>query len=605
MKLLGLEIRFHQRTARASLLVAFLLGIGIFGIIIGIPRGGTACIVLGGAVAAAYYFFVFRVARIPRGSVLMVRMAGAMREVAPKPSIDFLRGRRPPALDEVRQALEYAASDPKISTILVEIAGLEIGMAAAEELHALLAAARGRGKRVVALIAGDQAGVREYMVACGASEILVNPDTTLLMLGVAAGGVFVRDALHKAGIGVQAIQRKEYKGAAEIFTRDSMSPAVRESIDALLADWHKALSAAVAADRKISAEQAGNLLTCGFLDAKTARARGMIDREGYFEDVRGEILPDNDSRRLIPLGRYLRRASYESARPWRPARIALVHALGPVIAGEPPPGGEFISGEVTARSIRDAIDDTRIKAIVMRVNSPGGSAVGSDLVWRAVGEARAKGKPVVVSMGDVAASGGYYVAMSADAIVAQPSTVTGSIGVIYAKFNATELMARAGIATEFVQRGQSADAMSFARPFSAEEMAQLEGVVDRLYEGFRDKVAGGRSLSPDQAEAAARGRVWSGRAAAEKNLVDALGGLSLAISIARQKAGIPADRPHQIVTMPGGGLLIGMRSALMSLTGREESIIGSALGLPTGWLPALLGLLQHGGAMMLATTLFL
>jgi len=601
MKLADLAPRYHRRTTRVGLVASAMVLLGVAILAAGATRSGIVLMLLGCIVAAIYYALVLRAARIPLNSVLIIRLAGAMREVASRSPIDMVRGRRAPSLDDIRRALEFAVTDPRLEAIIVEIAGAEIGMAAAEEIHSMLAAVNGAGKRVIALIAGDQAGLREYLVASGAGEIVINPDTTLLMVGVSAGGLFLRDGLEKAGIGAQTIQRKEYKGAAEMFSRDSMSPAVRESLDALIGDWQEVLTAAVATQRRLPVDRTAELLTRGFTGAKLACKDSLVDRTGYFEDLRAELAPEDADRRMVPLGRYLRRVAYETSRYRRRDRIALIHALGPVIAGEPPAGGEFLSGEVAARAIRSAIEDSRVRAIVMRVNSPGGSAVGSDLVWRAVREARAKSKPLVVSMGDVAASGGYYVAMGADAIVAQASTVTGSIGVVYAKFNAAALLGRVGVAMDFVKRGDSADALSVARPFSAAEMAQLEGVIDEVYGNFTAKVADGRGLAPEAAEAVARGRVWSGRAARENKLVDELGGLAAAIEIARRRANIPPGRAHEVVVFPGGGMLSGMRSALNASTvSVDQELIGLAIGVPVRWVPALIRLMTRGGVMMLS-----
>jgi protease-4 len=271
--------------------------------------------------------------------------------------------------------------------------------------------------------------------------------------------------------------------------------------------------------------------------------------------------------------------------------------------------GEFISGEGTASEILRASKDEKVRAIVFRVNSPGGSAVGSDLVWRAVREAQKRGKPVVVSMGDVAGSGGYYVAMGADAIVAEPSTITGSIGVVYTKFSLRKLLEYLGVGVDAVKTDEISDALSLSRPLSAEELAQLNRVVGELYGNFTAKVAEGRRLDAAQAEEIARGRVWSGVAARARGLIDEVGGLARAVEIAREKAGMKPEEAYELVPYPGPSLISALnvsfaRAGAGSSTQSEISLlreIGAELvGVPKRWLPALMRLLTRGGLMLLS-----
>jgi protease-4 len=269
-----------------------------------------------------------------------------------------------------------------------------------------------------------------------------------------------------------------------------------------------------------------------------------------------------------------------------------------VIAGEGPSVGDFISPRSTGAQIERASRDERVKAIVFRVNSPGGSAVGSDLVWRAVRAAQGRGKPVVVSMGDVAGSGGYYVAMGADAIVAQPSTVTGSIGVVYTKFDLSRLLGEAGISFDLAKSDPMSDAFSMRRAMTDEELAQLNTVIGHLYENFTRKVADGRRLGVDATEQLARGRVWSGTAAKAHGLIDDLGGLERAIQIARDKAHIPAGEPHELVSYSQAHLIAALRLTMSNESGAAWTLLGSAFGVPSSWMPALSDLLVRGGAML-------
>ena len=586
--------------ARIAIVVAVLIALGAISIDAGWRWWGVWLLLSAAALAAAFYFLVLRPARIPAKSALVLRIADGLREDAPRSPLDQLRSHGMPTLYDLRRALEHAAGDQAIGTVLVEIAAPGIGLATAQELHDKLRAIVTAGKRVVAVLSGDNVSLRDYLIACGAGEIVVNPDSAFMMLGVAAGSLFLKHAMAKLGVQAQTLQWKEYKGAAEMFSRDAMSPEVRESLAAIIDDWKTLLAENVAAARKLEINAARELIARGFISARSACEAGLADRTGYVEDIRAELDPEAHDECFIALPRYLRRIAYMTRRGER-VRFALIHGVGPVIAGDPPMAGEFISGERTALEIRRAAHDENVRAIVFRVNSPGGSAVGSDLVWRAVREAQQRGKPVVVSMGDVAGSGGYYVAMGADAIVAEPATITGSIGVVYTKLSIRDLLAQAGVAIDVAKTDAIADALSLARPMTESELGQLNEVVGELYGNFTAKVAEGRKLDRDAAEAVARGRVWSGIAAKARGLVDELGGLDRAVAIAREKAGIAADMPHELAPYPAYGLMTalsaaGFRSAEpawpLALTARLA-------GMPPRWMPALLQLIAKGGLMMI------
>ena len=589
-----------SREVRLAMVVAILCAVGAVACAAGNWKVGIALLLVAAAMVAAFWFAVVRPAQIPRDAVLMLQLAGPIEEAVTPSLLDQLMRRGALSLDHLRYALESAATDDGVRAIVVEIASFGAGLATAHEIHRLLRAAQAGGKRrVIALLRGDDAGLREYLAASGAGEIVANPDTMLTMLGVATGGVFLKNALDKLKIQAQTLQWKEYKGAAETLGRDTMSPAVRESMAAIVADWEKILVESIAAGRKMTPERARELIAAGFVSAKFGVENQLIDREGYLEDIRAEFDPEAKHKVFVNLARYRRHAIYTRERGRR-ARIALVHGSGPVISGDAPATGEFISGVATAAQIDRASRDERVKAIVFRVNSPGGSAVGSDLVWRAVREAQGRGKPVVVSMGDVAGSGGYYVAAGADAIVAEPATITGSIGVVYAKFNLGNLLDELGIHFDFVKSAPISDAMSMARAMTDAELAQINQTVGQLYAAFTAKVAQGRRLSLEQAEAVAKGRIWSGLAAKERGLIDEVGGLSSAVAIARDRAHIAADRRHQLVTYRAERHWLDFRgsSAEVSTPWAIRAAAG-AMGIPNRWAPAMLAILVRGGAMLL------
>ena len=589
------------REVRLAVVAALLVALGAIGIDNGMRAIGIALIAVAVILTAAYVAMVVRPARLPREGLLHLRLAGKLREYAVVSPIQYLMGRELFTLHHLRLALEAAATDWQIKAVMIEIAGLEAGHAMAHELHELLARIVNSGKRVIAVVAGDGLTPREYLVACGAGEIVANPEMALMMLGVSAGNLFLKQALDKLQVQAQVLQWKEYKGAAETFTREEMSAPLRESVEAVVSDWQQIMVDTIARARRLEATRARDLLNIGFMSAREARENGLIDRVGYAEDVRAEFDPDGEGKKIVGLVHYLRHLQYVSDGRRR-GRIALVYGTGPVIAGESPRGGEFLSGEETARKITRAAVDKRVRAIVFRVNSPGGSAVGSELVWRAVREAQHRGKPVVVSMGDIAGSGGYYVAMGADGIVAQAGTITGSIGVVYTKFNLGSLLARLGIKIETVKSAEISDALSWTRAMSEAELAQLNRVMAELYGNFTAKVAEGRKLDPEQAERLARGRIWSGLAAKANGLVDSIGGLSRAIELAREKASFEADEPHQLVTYPPPHPLMRMTSNMGAIeeTSWTTATLAGACGVPQSWAPALLKLLESNGVLMLS-----
>ncbi len=587
-----------SRDARLGILLAALIALTA----ISLDRGWHVITIILAivtiALLAGFYGLIMRPARIPKDAVLSLHIDDDLREDAPRSPLEQLRNRGTPTLFHLREALTAAAHDPALKAVMLEISAPGLGLATAQELHDLLREVVTAGKRVVAILSGDNVTVRDYFLACGASEIVVNPDTAMMMLGVSAGSVFLKQALAKLGVEAQTLQWKEYKGAAETFNREAMSPELRESLDAILNDWKSVLTANIGASRKLDPVRAGELLGAGFMSAQTALETGLIDRAGYIEDLRSEFDPEDKDERFVSLTRYLRHLNYRRATGRHP-RFALIHGLGPVVTGEGPMAGEFLSGERVSEEIRRATRDEHIRAIVFRVNSPGGSAVGSDLVWRAVREARDRGKPVVVSMGDVAGSGGYYVAMGADAIVAEPTTITGSIGVVYTKFSVPALLERLGVSFDTAKSDPISDALSPSRAMTEPELAQVNQMVGQLYANFTAKVAEGRKLEPSVAEEVARGRVWSGVAAKKHGLIDEIGGLNRAVAIARAKAGLSDDEIHDLVLYPAHGLL----ASLKLNTARAEvtpimSLAASIAAVPPRWAPAIVQLLTRGSAFL-------
>jgi protease-4 len=589
---------FASRIVRIATYCAILLLAAVVAFYFDRSFLGVLLILSAVVMVAAFFIFVIRPARIPRDAVLTIRLTGALPEEPHRSIVDQIRGRTSPVLSHLRYALTEVRRDPAIRALIIEVAGIDNGLATAEELHDLIRRVRESGKRVIAVLDSDFAGVRDYLVASAADEIVCNPDTMIAMLGVSAGGMFLKRALDKLHVQVQTLQYKEYKGAAETFSRETMSEPLRESLEAIIGDWRGILTERIGKARKLSVEKAAEVVGHGFMSARDAKEAGLIDREGYAEDIRAEFDPEGKRKKFVGLARYLRHAAYVNERAEQ-HRIAVVCGIGPVIAGDPSMTGDFISPETTGVQIERASRDENVEAIVFRVNSPGGSAVGSDLVWRSVRAAQRRGKPVIVSMGDVAGSGGYYVAMCADAIVAEASTITGSIGVVYAKFDVSSLMDHFGVNIERTRSDSISDALSPTRAMTEAELRQLDGVIGHLYGNFTAKVAEGRKLNVEAAENLARGRVWTGTAAKASGLIDEVGGMARAVEIAREKAGIPAGEPVELVSYSQARFITALRSSFNPGEVGLAPLAAKLIGMPVGWMPALMHLLMRGGVMML------
>ena len=295
---------FALRIVRVAIYCAILLALACISFYFDHNSLGGTFLVAAIAMAAAFFVFVIRASRIPRDAILTIRLSGALPEEPNRSLIDQIRNRTAPALSQLRYALTEVRRDPAIRALIIEIAGIDNGLATAEELHDLIAQVRESGKRVIAVLDSDFAGERDYLVASAAAEIISNPDTMIAMLGVSAGGVFLKRALEKLHVQVQTLQYKEYKGAAEMFSRESMSAPLRESLEAIIGDWRQMLIERIAHARKLPVEKAAELVGRGFMSAQDARQAGLIDREGYTEDVRAELRPRGQAqevRRTRPL----------------------------------------------------------------------------------------------------------------------------------------------------------------------------------------------------------------------------------------------------------------------------------------------------------------
>jgi protease-4 len=500
--------------------------------------------------------------------ILELDLTDGIAEGPPADPLSALLTMRRTRLQDLLDGLRRAAGDDRVRALVVKVGGSRVGLATIQELRAAIGDFRASGKLAVAWAESFGEFVHgnlPYYLASGFDRVYLQPSGTLGLTGVAVQQVFFRDALEKLGVGFESAKRYEYKSAPEQFTESGFTGPAREAAARLAESVTEQLVGAIAAGRGLSVEQALALLARGPFLAEQARAEGLVDgllyRDEVYDQVRKEAGQDAT---LLYLQRYQRTqsigdlprrlgSSVQGLAPGQQERfVATIYAHGAIRAGRSGrggPGGSGMGSDTVAAALRAAAADDGARAVVLRVNSPGGSYTASDVIWREVVRVRAAGKPVVVSMGDVAASGGYFIAAPADVIVAQPGTITGSIGVFMGKPVLRDLFGRAGISTDTIADGAGAGTatmFSSSRPFSDAEWARINEWLDAVYADFTQKVAAGRRIPAERVHELARGRVWTGADAIANGLADEAGGLREAIAIARKRAGLPGDAPVRI-----------------------------------------------------------
>jgi protease-4 len=467
-------------------------------------------------------------------------------------------------LQEVTRALRLAATDNRVAGVFIKgnlgSAGAS-GFATLREVRNALAAFRAAGKPVRAYLTNASTG--DYYVASAGSEVVLDPFGVLELPGLASEPMFFAQAFEKYGVGIQVTRVGKYKSAIEPFTRSDMSPESREQLQKLLGDIWTDVVAQIAESRKLTPEALQSLVdTEGMLQPAKAKEAKLIDRSAYLDEVIADLIketgPAAGTRKTfkqIDLAEYAKLAT-GPAGPGGAAKasdgsassrgkLAVVYAEGEIVDGEGSPGQ--VGGARYAREIRQLRQDSSVKAIVLRINSPGGSATASEAIQRELRLAR-DAKPVIVSMGDYAASGGYWIAAYGDRIFAQPGTITGSIGVFGVQFDIEKLAKDFGVTFDRVKTGQFADTATISRPKTAAELAVVQKLVDWIYGEFIRKVAEGRKLPAATVEEIAQGRVWSGTEAKRLGLVDEIGGLGAALAYTAGKAGLGAN--YQIQEFP-------------------------------------------------------
>ncbi|MBV9792866.1 MAG: signal peptide peptidase SppA [Actinobacteria bacterium] len=529
--------------------------------------------------------------------VLELDLTQGLTESPPGDPVSAVLSRNRLRLGDVLDGLRRAADDDRVQGLIAKVGGQPLGLATVQELRAAVAQFRAAGKTAYAWAEsfGEFGqGNWPYYLATVFDRIYLQPSGGLGLTGVVVERVFLRSALDKAGVSFEAGQRHEYKTAAHALTERGFTGPAREETQHLAAAVADQLTSAIAERRGKTADEARALLDRGPFLPQQALAEGLVDVLGYRDEAYAAIKqkagPDAT---LQYVSRYRRSSTLaQRARKLpnpRERYVAVVYATGPIRmgrSGRGPASGPWMGSDTIAAALRAAAADERAGAILLRVNSPGGSATASDTIWREVVRARAGGTPVVVSMGDVAASGGYYIAMAADEIVTQPGTLTGSIGVVVGKAVFEDLLGRAGVTTDTVTEGRHGRMFAPTHPFSDDEWAIVDTWLDEIYADFTRKVASGRGLTEAEVDAVARGRVWTGADAVGNGLADQLGGMADAAVAARRRGGLPADAPLKLFPRV---------SPVEQLRSRDSSE-DRAAALPGGLLSGLAALLTGSGS---------
>jgi len=506
---------------------------------------------LGAACTACFFFLVLVIVlalfasffaapqfRVEPETVMEVSLGGLLTE---RPSVNVfeqIMGVTGNSLWDIRRALERAKDDDRIVAVKLDVGMMQSGWATVGEVQSYVDEFRSSGKPVYAYLGSESVEEKEYAAALGADNLWIPPGGGLFVDGLRAEATFYRGTLDKLKIVPEVLAFKEYKSAGESFERTEMSEYLRESLTGLLTDTQDWFVECVANRRSLDEQTVLAQINRGLMTAGEAKSAGWVDAVGYRDEFQAaiETAADIEEYNEVSHAQYLL-----SPEPGQRARskVAVVFGEGLIISEDVdqlPFQQTVLSGPRIAAAIEAAAEDDAVKAIVFRINSGGGYIIGSDCIWRAI---RNTTKPVVATMSDVAGSGGYWIAAGADKIIAQPQTITGSIGVVGLKLNMRGLFEMAGITVDDITLADNAGMFSMFESFSDEQRELLTSWMADVYEQFKDRVATGRSLSPDVVENLAKGRIWSGKQALEHKLVDALGGIDLAIKEAKRLANIP------------------------------------------------------------------
>ena len=508
-------------------------------------------ILLAIALGTVYYLIFPSAPTIEKATIVEIVLRGILDEFPPRnPFSEFLLGDSL-SLWELRQVFEAAVQDHRVSGIYLEVHLLDLSWAQVEELRNLIQEFRRSGKPIHAFLAVDMIREIELYLASAADSITVNPDAGLLVNGLLAEVTFFKETMDKLRIRPQFIQFKEYK-SAESFTRKGMSPDFREMYESILEDLEQRFVSTIARDRQVEERTLRDIMETGIAPVGEALKAGLVDALGHRDDVERKLLVSqngSDKYRGMHALRYLNSVK-DKYRPKSQHRVALVGGLGLITSGHSDSSWKILGGTSMSSNLRTIRRDKRIKGVILRVDSPGGSAVGSDMVWKEIKLLGESGKPVVVSMSGVAGSGGYYISMASQNIVSHPSTITGSIGVIFGKFDMEGFYRWLGVTVDRVKLSPNADILSPVTSLNSKQRKSVESWMEEIYKNFVQKAAEGRGMDNAALELKARGRIYTGAQAKEIGLIDELGGMQVAIGQMKKALGLTEDEEIELVLYP-------------------------------------------------------
>lgn len=470
--------------------------------------------------------------------------------IADSASSEFSLSGHPVTVMDIVLGLDSAGRDKRVKGVYMRLGSANLSIAEAEEIGAALKRFRATGKFVIAHAQGFvESGLGDYLAASAADQIWMQPNSPFFAAGVGGSRLFLRGLLDKVEAVPQIAKRAEYKSAADMYMEHGMSAADREQMSALMQSWYVGALEDAASARKLDPKALAAAFDASPQFTEDAVKAKLVDKTGYDDDALAAALTRAGSgAKAVPAVQYVRVKQELAKLGHGGKRIALIEASGDIVEGGSG-GGLFgsntsvIAGDDMAGAIRDATNDKDIGAILIRLDSPGGSVTASDQILDAVRKAQTAGKPVIVSMGAVAASGGYYISLSADEIVAEPATITGSIGVYTGKVTYGKSLEKIGVTSEQFGVGKNVLMNSSLTPYTDEEWAAVNKEADAIYVDFTGKVATGRKLPIEKVREIARGRVWTGADAKARGLVDTLGGFWTAVDAAKKRIGAkPGER---------------------------------------------------------------
>jgi protease IV len=523
----------------------------------------------------------FQKPRVPEHTVLELNLDEEIIEYKPDETLAMAFLGEGHRLIALLGAIEKAGDDEKVSMLVAKVDNRGLGLARIQELRAAIKGFREKGKKAIAYtdtLGEFGQGNGAYYLASAFDEIYIQPSGNLGLTGLIAETPFIKGTLDMIGVRPRVDSRYEYKNAMNTFTEEHYTKPHKEALEALLDSWFNKMVKDIAFDRKLTEDQVRDLFDHGLFSSQEAMEAGLIDGIHYADEVLSRVQKEaGSSAQRLEWSEYIKRAGspHEKGKT-----IALIYGIGGVQRGKSgfsPMSGRAMGADTISKAFRQAVDDAKVSAIIFRIDSPGGSYVASDTIWRETVRAREKGVPVIVSMGNMAGSGGYFVAMAADKIVAQPGTITGSIGVFAGKMLTVELWEKLGVHWDETYTSKNATFWTSTHDYTPEQWALFQNFLNQIYEDFTSKVADGRNLSKEKVLEIAKGRIWSGEDALKVGLVDELGGIPEAIGLAKKIAGIGEKEGIELREFPMKKSMIAVLMENLPLSGKES--VNSSLAI--------------------------